>query len=164
MRWMVLQLSLVFIGSVWVTAQAQDRPFRLGPTEQQLLEAANAARSKEKIGQLVVNRTLTEIARKHAENMARQEKMEHVLDGKGVAARAEEGGYRYRVIGENLAQAIGDKDAPAPSASVIHQHWMESKPNRINLLNPKFQEVGIAVVKSPKGTYFYCQVLAAPQK
>ncbi|MFQ3652512.1 MAG: CAP domain-containing protein [Gemmataceae bacterium] len=156
MRWIVLMALLLLVCSPLVVAE--DQPFRLGETEQKLLDAANESRSKEKIGKLVANRTLTEIARKHAENMARQEKMEHVLDGKGVAARAQEGGYNYQVIGENLAQATGDKEAPAPSPEVIHKHWMESKPHRVNLLNPKFEHIGIAIVKSPKGTYFYCQV------
>jgi uncharacterized protein YkwD len=143
---------------------AQDRPFTLGETEQKLLEAANDSRTKEKIGKLIANRTLTDIARKHAENMAKQEKMDHVLDGKGVAKRAEEGGYNYRVIGENLAEATGDKEAPAPTPAEIHKNWMESKPHRANLLNPKFEQVGIAVVKSAKGTYFYCQVFGTLQK
>ena len=154
---------LVVMGLCWPML-AQDRPFTLGKTEQKLLEAANESRTKEMIGKLTPNRTLTEIARKHAENMARQEKMDHVLDGKGVAKRAEEGGYDYRVIGENLAEATGDKDAPAPTPAEIHKNWMESKPHRANLLNPKFEQVGIAVVKSAKGTYFYCQVFGTLQK
>jgi uncharacterized protein YkwD len=147
-----------------LTLPGEEKPPHLGETEQKLFEAANAARGKEKIDKLQIDRTLMKLALDHARNMAKQEKMEHVLDGKGVADRAKEAGYRYRAIGENIAQAIGEEDTPAPAPALIHQSWMESEGHRANLLNPKFQQMGIAVVKSDKGTFFYCQVFGTPLK
>ncbi|MGL4551918.1 MAG: CAP domain-containing protein [Gemmataceae bacterium] len=145
---------------------AQDRPaFKLGDVEQKLFDAANESRAKETIDKLRVERTLCAIARKHAENMARQEKMDHVLDGKGVAKRTIEGGYDYRAVGENLAKASGpDPDSPPPTPAEIHDQWMKSDGHRANLMNPKFKQIGLAVVKSEKGTYYYCQVFATPLK
>jgi uncharacterized protein YkwD len=148
-----------------IACPGQERTtFKLGETEQKLVDAANASRRKEKIDDLVVNRILCQIALRHAENMAKQEKMDHVLDGKGPAKRTTEGGYNYRVVGENLAQASGDADAPPPPPADIHDNWMKSKPHRANLMNPKFKHIGLAVVKSEKGTYYYCQVFATPLK
>jgi uncharacterized protein YkwD len=148
-----------------IACPGQERTtFKLGDTEQKLVDAANESRRKEKLEELSVNRTLCQIALRHAENMAKQEKMDHVLDGKGVAKRTTEGGYDYRVVGENLANAFGDADAPAPPPADIHEQWMNSKLHRANLMNPKFKHIGVAVVKSKKGTYYYCQVFATPLK
>ena len=159
MRPAILLLLLAAAGS------AQDRPaFKLGETEQKLFDAANDARAKEKVEKLTASRTLSKIARGHAENMAKQEKMDHTLDGKGVAKRVTEGGYDYRIVGENLAKAFGEKDDPAPPPAEVHDGWMKSEKHRANLLNPKFKEVGLAVVKSEKGTYYYCQVFATKLK
>jgi uncharacterized protein YkwD len=156
--------AILFLVSCAALALAQDRPVKLGDTEQKLFDAANAARSNDSLDKLTLDRTLCKVALGHAENMARQEKMDHVLDGKGVAKRTIEGGYDYRVVGENLAKASGDKDAPAPSPAEIHEHWMKSEKHRANLMSPKFKQIGLAVVKSEKGTYYYCQVFATPLK
>lgn len=158
-----MRLVLAIVITLSAVSLAQDRPV-LGDVEQKLLDAANASRTKERLVKLTADRTLSRIALSHAENMARQEKMDHVLDGKGVAKRTTEGGYDYRVVGENLARAPGDKDAPPPAPADIHEHWMKSEKHRANLLNPKFRHLGLAVVQSAKGTYYYCQVFATPLK
>ncbi len=49
-------------------------------------------------------------------------------------------GYNFAFAGENLA--IGFLDSKE-----VHQAWMESPLHRQNILNPKFQEIGIAVLK-----------------
>lgn len=159
-----MRCVLGFLLTVVTLLAAQDRPVLLGETEQKLLEAANADRIKNKLDKLSIDRTLIQVAKKHAENMARQEKMDHVLDEKGVAKRTTEAGYNYRIVGENLAKAEGDKDFPAPTPAEIHDQWMKSEKHRENLMNPKFQEIGLAVVKSKKGTYYYCQVFATKLK
>jgi uncharacterized protein YkwD len=157
--------ALMMVLILVIACPGQERTtFKLPDTEQKLVDAANGSRRKEKLEELSVNRTLCQIALHHAENMAKQEKMDHVLDGKGVAKRTSEGGYNYRVVGENLAQASGDADAPAPPPADIHEQWMNSKLHRANLMNPKFKHIGVAVVKSKKGTYYYCQVFATPLK
>lgn len=53
-------------------------------------------------------------------------------------------GYSYRYAGENLA-----RDFSSPQ-SVI-QAWMDSPSHRDNLLNPKYQDIGLAVVDGKLG-------------
>jgi uncharacterized protein YkwD len=144
-------------------AASQDRPApKLADDLKALLDLANKEREEKKLPALVESPLLTRIARAHAENMARQEKMEHVLDGKGVARRAEEAGYKYRVIGENLARARGEADLPAPPPADIHAQWMKSKRHADNVLNPKFREAGLATARGKSGTIYYAQVFGTP--
>lgn len=49
-------------------------------------------------------------------------------------------GYDYSLAGENLA--IGFLDSKE-----VHQAWLESSSHRKNILNPKYQEIGMAVLK-----------------
>jgi uncharacterized protein YkwD len=137
-------------------------PIKLSADAKELLDLANKARAKEKAPELKVNPVLMKIALKHAQNMARQEKLDHVLDGKNPAQRALAGGYNYRSIGENIGKAAGDPDVPAPPAANIHAFWMKSKHHRENLLHAKFREVGIAIARSKKGTIYYAQVFGTP--
>ena len=53
----------------------------------------NKARAKEKLPPLKLNSVLTKVARAHSANMAKQEKMEHELDGKNPSQRIKEAGY-----------------------------------------------------------------------
>jgi len=136
----------------------------LAADEKALLDLLNEARKKEKLPPLKANAILHKVARLHSANMAKQEKMAHQLDGKGVGDRTDAGGYDYRVVRENLAASEGEVDSPAPTPKEIHDKWMESKGHRANLLDERVTEVGIAIVVSKKGTYYYTQVFATPRK
>ncbi len=153
--------ALLLIASL---AAGQDRPApRLEGDLKTLFDLANKEREGKKLTALTESAHLTRIAKAHAENMARQEKMEHVLDGKGVVKRAEEAGYRFRVIGENLARARGEAKIPPPPPADIHAMWMKSKLHAENLLNPKFTEAGLASAKGKSGTIYYAQVFGTPK-
>ncbi len=145
-----------------------DRPAKakLAPDEKALVDLLNKERKKEKLPELTVNAALCQAARRHSENMAKQEKMSHQLDGKGVGDRVTEAGYAWRAVGENLAksEAEGPGDPPASPPEEIHKMWMDSKGHRENILNPKYREVGIGKARSSKGTYYYTQVFAVRQR
>lgn len=126
--------------------------------EKAIFDLVNEERAKEKLPQLKLNAKLVETARKHAENMAKQEKMAHKLDGKTVGARATDAGYDYTVIGENLAQASGGDPTEPPTPEEIHKSWMASKGHRVNILQAKYRETGVAIVRNAKGNYYYAQV------
>ena len=49
-------------------------------------------------------------------------------------------GYNYRSAGENLAIGFLDSEQ-------VHQAWMNSSTHKENILNPNYQEIGIAVLK-----------------
>jgi len=49
-------------------------------------------------------------------------------------------GYNYQIAGENLGIGFLDSEE-------IYQAWNDSPSHRANLLNPKYQDIGIAVLK-----------------
>lgn len=155
-------ICVLLVGTAALPAD-DERPVRLSADEKALLELANQARQKEKLPPLTVNAVLCRVARRHTENMARQEKLSHQLDGKSVGARVDEGGYDYRVVRENLARADGEPDDPPPSPAEIHQKWMESIGHRGNILHPRVSEIGLSIVRSKKGVYFITQLFALPR-
>ena len=88
----------------------------------------------------------------HAANMAKQHKMEHVLDDKNPAQRIEKAGYDYRSVGENIA--TGEKGATVDD---VFKGWMESKVHRDNILSPKYDEIGLGLATDDKGETYYTQ-------
>jgi uncharacterized protein YkwD len=89
--------------------------------------------------------------------MARQEKMEHNLDGQTPGARIKAAGYRFRAAGENIAMTDGDPP------SVIFEMWMKSKHHRENILNAEFTEIGIGIARNDKGEIYYTQDFGKPK-
>ena len=157
----ILALFLVFVAVLLVSADGKDDKkdaIKLTEDEQSVIDLTNAERKKaEKDGKsldlkpLKMNPKLMEAARKHAENMAAQDKIEHVLDEKDPADRVKAAGYKYRAVGENIAwNAKGPKQVVAG--------WMDSEPHRENILSADYTEIGVAVAKNDKGEPYWCQV------
>ena len=139
---------------------AADKPekFRISEEEQKILDQANEARKEEKLPPLKPNPTLFKVARAHSANMAKQEKMDHVLDGKNPADRVKAAGYKYSDIGENIAEG---ENWPLTN---VHKAWMESEHHRENILKGKFTEIGIGIARGESGKTYYTQVFGSPQK
>ena len=127
--------------------------FKLSAEEQAVIDGTNAERKKAEkpLPALKMNPKLMEAARKHAANMAAQEQMDHVLDGKNPADRAKAAGYAFKALGENVA--AGQK---APKDAV--QAWMNSPPHRENILKDAYTEIGVAGVKGKDGLIYWAQV------
>ena len=102
------------------------------------LEAINRIRSDRGLGSLRPNAELTEAAEVHARDLADHEMRGHRgSDGSMPAQRATRAGYRWTLVGENVA---GGYSSPG---SVVGG-WMASPPHRETLLQAGFREAGIA--------------------
>jgi uncharacterized protein YkwD len=151
---------LLFVVAVSVTGLhyvAADEPkappkLELTDEEKAILELTNKARAAEKLPPLKPNAALFQAARSHSENMAKQDKLEHLLDGKRVSDRATAAGYDWMEIAENVA--VADDATPKD----IVDGWLKSEGHRKNLLNPNFKEIGLGVAKNAKGEKYYTQV------
>jgi uncharacterized protein YkwD len=102
---------------------------------------------------LAFSTRLAAVAARHARSMAEQQFFDHTdPQGKTVGHRATEAGYRWRVVGENLAaghETIGD----------AVRGWLLSTGHCQNLIDPRFNEFGIARVSAsslsdPYGSYW----------
>jgi len=128
----------------------------LTPLEQQVLVGTNEERKKEGLPPFQADAQLTEIARAHSQNMAKQEKMMHNLDGKTPFDRIKGTGYKYFFAGENIAAG----DVPV---DVIMNAWMKSEGHRKNIMHKEYTHIGIGAVRDAKDNVYYTQVFAKPR-
>jgi uncharacterized protein YkwD len=148
----ILAVALVGLG---VTA---DEPPSPATTEKEVVALTNAERKKNDLPVLRANPLLAKVARAHSENMAKQGKMEHELDGKTPFDRIKGVGYKYFWAGENIA--YGDDNI---TPQTILSGWMDSKPHRANILHEKYSEIGVGVARDDKGRVYYTQVFGKPR-
>ncbi len=142
---------------VFTLARGGERPaYKLSDAEKQILETTNQERKDAKLPPLRHNPLLSRVAHAHSENMARQDKQDHILDGMTHADRIRRAGYKFRTAGENIATGQG-----VTLADVL-RGWMKSKGHRANILSSKYTEIGVGVAQGKDGKVFYTQVFAAP--
>ena len=131
--------------------------FALTDDEKALVELVNKEREKAKLPALKINAALCAAAHGHSANMAKQMKMDHVLDGKRPGDRAKAAGYRYELCGENVGW--GEKGF---TVAQMTKWWMDSKVHRENILNKEFTEIGVGIAQTEKGDRYFTQLFAAP--
>jgi hypothetical protein len=109
-------------------------------TPAQVVEQTNAQRAQVGLGTLTLNATLSQAALSKAQDMFSNQYWAHTSPaGKEPWTFMREAGYAYQVAGENLARdfsTTGDMMAA----------WMASPTHKANIVNGKYQEIGIAVV------------------
>jgi uncharacterized protein YkwD len=132
-------------------AKAPDIPFNNNDdelqTEQQLLALANQSRRNAGAPPLTLDAGLSHAARIHAQAMLEAQHLSHQFDGEpSLPIRlADKTHLQLDQEGENVALDY--------SAEGGHQHLMLSPPHRANLLNPAYNVVGLAVVRSGDRLY-----------
>ena len=162
-------------GDTWLIILAQPAPperarvipdaVSAGPI---ILAAVNAARAAprtcgtqhfEAAPPLAWNDTLAHAAQEHSSDMAVQRYFSHVgKDGRAVAQRATKAGYRWRLVGENIA--AGQETAERAVAG-----WLDSPGHCVNIMEPRFTEMGAAFDISGgdrPGRVYWTQVFGTP--
>ena len=110
-------------------------------TKTALIDSTNEERVSSGISSLKENAKLDEAAYLKASDMIEKDYFSHQSpEGISPWYWFNEAGYNYKFAGENLA--IGFLDSKE-----VHQAWMASPSHQKNLLNPNYQEIGIAVLK-----------------
>ncbi len=113
--------------------------------QSELVRITNIHRADYGLGPLKEDKRLSASALKKTEDMIAKKYFEHLSpSGIGVKDLAQEAGYSYLYVGENLA--VGT----FTSEEDLIQAWMDSPAHKENILNTKYQDIGIAVLK---GTY-----------
>ncbi|MEN0053726.1 MAG: CAP domain-containing protein [Mucilaginibacter sp.] len=93
------------------------------------------------------NNDLEDAAAGHAKDMAKRNYFNHMSkDGRSMGDRILRAGYTYKdfksyVIGENIA-------AGQESIDEVMDGWFKSEGHCLNLMNPDFKEVGVAMYKN----------------
>lgn len=109
---------------------------------EKILEATNRERVSAGLKPIIAEKRLNDAASEKISDMIEKNYFAHVSpDGKGAGEWVKEAGYRYILIGENLAMGNFKDEEDLVAA------WMASPGHRANILNPKFKEIGIAAKK-----------------
>ena len=104
-----------------------------------IVKETNAARANEGFGALSENPLLKTAAQEKLADMIAKNYFAHVSPaGAGPDAWVKGAGYRYILIGENLAMGGFRDEADLVGA------WMASPGHRSNILNPKYRDIGVA--------------------
>lgn len=113
-----------------------------------VVAAMNRERAAKGLGPLHLESRLSLAAQDRVGDMLDKRYFDHVSpDGISPFVWVKARGYRYRVIGENLA--LGYRSGPA-----VVTGWMNSPGHRENILQTSFNEVGIAFAgESPRNGY-----------
>ena len=109
---------------------------------------------------LTLNSLLTRAAQAHADEMARLRYVEHEgKDGSTPASRIAVTGYKWKLVGENVAAGEGAVD-------LLIDDWLGSPHHCANIMNPRFSEMGLAYSVNKDDEQFgvyWTQTLGAPQ-
>ena len=109
-------------------------------TLQKVFDQTNQERLKAGLPTLRLNSLLSESAKLKAINMFAKNYWAHQSpDGQSPWFFIKSVDYRYSIAGENLAKDFYDTES-------MFKAWMASPTHKDNIIHPKYQEVGIAVV------------------
>lgn len=110
-------------------------------TKISLFQLANASREESGFEPLEENPVLSQAAYLKAKDMLEKDYFAH-YSPEGITPWywLEKSGYEYRLAGENLAIGFLESEQ-------VHLAWMDSPTHKRNILNPDYQEMGIAVLK-----------------
>ncbi|MDP2586720.1 MAG: CAP domain-containing protein [Candidatus Komeilibacteria bacterium] len=103
-----------------------------------LIDLTNAERIKNNLPTLTINTDLNLAAKHKASDIFKWQKFSHDLPGKKFSDEVKKVGYEYAITGENLAEGFADAEA-------IMKAWMKSQGHRENILNPRYQEIGMSI-------------------
>lgn len=162
-----IYLAMLMLGSSFssTTVAKQERPtagvVQLVEEEERFVELVNSERSSRGLGTLQLDAVLVEVSRKHSREMAEKSYFSHIsptpgqrtaLDRYLSAARRQP---KWALIGENLCYcSIVDVNRS-------HTRLMESNGHRDNILNRRFQRIGVGVYKDEKGRFWVTEMFVA---
>jgi uncharacterized protein YkwD len=115
--------------------------------EKQLLDLANADRSRAGLPPLKMDDGLVRAARAHAAEMASERQLSHQFSGEMALNQ------RIAAVSTIHLDRSGENVAVAASAHEAHAALMSSPPHRENLLSRNFNVAGIGVFRSGNSIY-----------
>lgn len=136
-----LLIKALISGALFLFPKTSKAQNPLPLTAETLVLLTNGERLHNGLSALSINDKLSLAASKKASDILANDYFAHTApSGKPFFKWIQEETYQYKSAGENLAIAFKE-----PS-SVIHA-WMMSKTHKANLLDPYYQEIGIAVME-----------------
>ena len=146
---LLLLVGVYFLNQSFIKYLSLARPGVLGYsseiTAQKVLEQTNQERSNFGLSELKYNSLLSDSATKKAKDMFTNNYWAHTSpSGTTPWDFFKSVGYQYSVAGENLARDFYDTES-------LLKAWMNSPTHKANIINSKYQEIGIGVVNGTLG-------------
>jgi len=124
----------------------------LNNEEKAVFSLHNRIRKERNLNSLCVHPALQKAARAHSEDIIRRDYFSHndeggrTFDARLKSFGYDPKGYRYYLVGENIALGSGPYGEP----DSIMDAWMKSDGHRRNILKEEFKEIGVGAYT---GTY-----------
>ena len=134
-----LNLKLSLLGALLGIFLLPNLAYLSGIAPEQLIGLTNKERQTAGLSLLNTNELLAQAARLKAEAILETNTFGHTIDDKKFSAWIREAGYDYSYVGENLAIDFLTSEG-------ILEAWNNSPLHKKNLLNPYYQEVGVATL------------------
>ncbi len=119
--------------------------------QKNLLHLHNENRLNHGLNFLKLNPDLCVYAQKHAEKMAKNQRMYHSNLNQVEKINPQK---NWNSIGENVAWG-------QESENIVVNDWMQSPGHRWNILTSSFKEVGFGLAKDSKGRNYWCAVFSS---
>ena len=127
-------------------------------TPEKLIELTNQARESVGLNTLTANQLLAQAAILKGQAIIAANTFKHTIDDKKFSAWIRDAGYNYSYVGENLAIDFITSEG-------VMKAWENSPLHKKNLLNPYYQEIGIAAMPGKfqgQDTTVVVQIFGAP--
>lgn len=110
-------------------------------TSRRIIELTNQSRREQNLPTLTENSHLDEAAYEKARDMLERDYFNHEdPNGEAPWGFLKKNDYLYSYAGENLAMDF-------VKAEDVHEAWLSSPSHRVNIMNPSYKEIGVAVVQ-----------------
>lgn len=158
--WLVVQV--VGVGQV---TEVEDVAQMVKQAAELIVEKSNDFRLEQGLGKVRSDGLLTGGAADLAGFMARTNKYGHTVDGRRPAERAEQHGYAYCAVTENIAwQSNSTGFTAAGLTEKFVEGWKASPEHRKNLLTTDVTDIGVAVAHSKEsGRNYAVQMFGRPK-
>lgn len=131
---------------------------------ERIVNSTNEFREQHELQAVTTNAELQDTAKYFAEFMAMNEEYGHRADGNRPADRAEEHGYEYCIVLENIAYQYSSRGFTAKElARAFQRGWEQSPGHRKNMLDPDIFETGVAIAQSESGYFYAVQMFGRPK-
>ncbi|OGY89837.1 MAG: hypothetical protein A2927_01190 [Candidatus Komeilibacteria bacterium RIFCSPLOWO2_01_FULL_45_10] len=155
----VILILLLSISSVLFFVTPLYGQSRKNVTAEELINLTNQSRADFNLAPLYQNFQLTQAAKNKANDLIKKNYFSHNSpDGKTFSQWVKEVDYQYAIVGENLAMGFSSSEA-------VVKAWLKSAQHRQNILNPRYNQIGIYVKKGKledQNTFVVVQYFGAP--
>ncbi len=142
-----------------------ERSPRIHEASRGIVQATNRFRQQHDRGELSISPELSAAARRFAQYMARTDRYGHEADGNRPRDRAEQQGYEYCIIAENIAYDFNSRGFSTDQlVETLVDGWRHSPPHRRNMLDSDVVETGVGVAQSDEtGVFYAVQMFGRPR-